>query len=329
MQSVGISGFPLLMGGSWNAPLTIESGDRTVTEGVVHCNKTSPGFFETLGARIVLGRDFDERDVLATDNSGSVRILGRRQQPMGYRSAIVNESFVKRYFRDRNPIGARVGIGNRPDTPVVHEIVGVVSTFRYRGLREADDQAYFPYFEGPVFGGGFYVRTRIDSAAAVSSIRAAVRQADPQLPVVELRTVDDQLDRVLANERLLATLATAFAGLAVLLAMIGLYGVTSFVVTRRTREIGIRLALGSSRRAALWLVLRDTAIMVMAGLAIALPAVWALGRLVQSQLFGLTALDGTTMAAAAFLIALVALGASALPAHRAASVSPTEALRYE
>jgi hypothetical protein len=248
---------------------------------------------------------------------------------MDFGVVIVNESFARRHFGDRSPLGTRIGIGNSPDTRADIEIVGVVRTFSYRGLREVDDQAFFPYFAGPVGGGGFYVRTRTASASAFPAMRAAVAQVDPRLTMADLRTVDDQLDRALANERLLAALATAFAGLAVLLAVVGLYGVTAFVVTRRTREIGIRLALGSSRSAALWLVLRDTAAMVAAGLAMALPAVWALGRLVESQLFGLTALDGGTIGAAAFLIALVALGASALPAHRAARVSPTAALRYE
>jgi ABC-type antimicrobial peptide transport system permease subunit len=160
-------------------------------------------------------------------------------------------------------------------------------------------------------------------------VRAALRQRDPQLPLIELRTIEDQLDRSLVNERLMATLASAFAVLAVVLAVAGLYGVTAFVVSRRTREIGIRLALGSSRRRALWVVLRDTAVMLAAGLAVALPAVWALGRLVESQLFGLRALDPGTIAAAIGVIALTALAASAVPARRAASVSPTEALRYE
>jgi ABC-type antimicrobial peptide transport system permease subunit len=156
-----------------------------------------------------------------------------------------------------------------------------------------------------------------------------VRQRDPLLPVIDLRTIEDQLDRVLVNERLMATLAAAFAVLAVALAVVGLYGVTAFVVSRRTREIGIRLALGSSRRRALWVVLRDTAVMLSAGLAVALPSVWALGRLVESQLFGVSALDAGTVAGAVALMALVALAASAVPARRAASVSPTEALRYE
>ena len=144
-----------------------------------------------------------------------------------------------------------------------------------------------------------------------------------------LRTVDDQLDRTLVNERLLAILSSVFASLATLLAVVGLYGVMSFVVSRRTREIGIRLALGASRGRTVWLVLRDTASMVAAGLAIALPAVWGLGRLIQSQLFGVAAMDGLTIAAAAALVALVALAASAITAHRAISVSPVEALRCE
>jgi predicted permease len=325
VQSAGISVAGLLSGGSWNGPLTIESGQRTVTDRAVHMNMVSPGFFETLGASMVMGRSFDERD----DRPPAAGTLGSDAGDLRFRSAIVNQSFARRYFDERSPLGARLGIGRRPDTRVDIEIVGVVSTFSYRGLRETDDQAFFPYFEGTGGGGGFYVRTRTASGAAFAAVREAVSRVDPSLTVAQLRTLDDQLDRSLANERLLASLATAFAGLALLLAVVGLYGVTAFVVTRRTREIGIRLALGSTRRAALWLVLRDTAVMVAAGLAIALPAVWALGRLVESQLFGLPALDGTTIAAASFLIALVALAASALPAHRAATVSPTEALRYE
>jgi len=248
---------------------------------------------------------------------------------LGFRSAIINDSLAKRYFGDRNPIGSRLGLGDGPDTRADIEIVGVVKTFSYRGLRAVDDQAFFPKFEGPVRGGGFWLRTRAPSQSAFSSIRAAVRQMDSTLPVTGLRTVDDQLDRTLVNERLLAILSSVFAGLATLLAVVGLYGVMSFVVSRRTREIGIRLALGASRGRTVWLVLRDTASMVAAGLTIALPAVWGLGRLIQSQLFGVAAMVWLTIAAAAALVALVALAASAIPAHRAISVSPIEALRCE
>jgi ABC-type antimicrobial peptide transport system permease subunit len=156
-----------------------------------------------------------------------------------------------------------------------------------------------------------------------------VRQVDPALVVGDLRTLDDQLDRALVNERLLATLASAFAALAVALAVVGLYGVTSFAVSRRTREIGIRLALGASRRSAFWFVLRDTAIMVAAGLGIAVPAVWALGRVVESQLFGVRFVDAMAVGGAVFLIGAVALAGSAVFVRRAASVNPVEALRCE
>jgi hypothetical protein len=276
---------------------------------------------------VVAGRGFDQRDV-RPEEQGSVTAPTNAQRAP-FRSAIVNESFVRRYLGGRDPIGARLGFGTGPQVQPSIEIVGVVTDFSYRGLREGDDQAFYPFFEDTISAATFYARTRTRSDAAFGVVRAALRQHDPQLPLIDLRTIEDQLDRSLVNERLMATLAGAFAVLAVALAVAGLYGVTAFVVSRRTREIGIRLALGSSRRRALWVVLRDTAVMLAAGLAVALPAVWALGRLVESQLFGLRALDPGTIAAAIGVIALTALAASAVPARRAASVSPTEALRYE
>jgi predicted permease len=295
---------------------TIESDRRFVTDRAAHNNAVSPGFFATLRAPLLAGRDFDERDARTGPDSA-------------FRHAIVNESFARRYFADRSPIGARLGFGNRPDTKTEMEIVGVVKTFSYRGLRETDDQVFVPILEGTFGGSNYYVRTRTRSERAFTWIRATARRLDPALPVEALRTLDAQLDRALANERLLAILATAFAALAVMLAVVGLYGVTSFVVTRRTREIGIRMALGATRRAALWLVLRDTAVMVGAGIAMALPAVWGLGRLIESQLFGVGALDGATTAAGAALVALAAGAASAVPARRASSLNPVEALRSE
>jgi predicted permease len=316
VEDAALSTAMLLDGGSWNMNATIESDRRFVTDRAAHNNAVSPGFFTTLRAPLLAGRDFDERDARTGPDSA-------------FRHAIVNESFARRYFADRSPIGARLGFGNRPDTKTEMEIVGVVKTFSYRGLRETDDQVFVPILEGAFGGSNYYVRTRTPSERAFASIRTAARRLDPALPVAALRTLDAQLDRSLANERLLAILATAFAALAVMLAVVGLYGVTSFVVTRRTREIGIRMALGATRRAALWLVLRDTAVMVGAGIAMALPAVWGLGRLIESQLFGVSALDGATTAAGAALVALAAGAASAVPARRASSLNPVEALRSE
>ena len=316
VERAGSSTATLLGGGSWNTSMTIQADRRFVTNRSVHINAISPGLFATLGTPVLGGRDFDDRDV-------------RTGPEAAFRHVIVNDSFARHYFGNRSPIGAMLGFGNRPDTRTEMEIVGVVKTFSYRGLRETDDQMFAAFREGEMGGTNYYVRTRVSSPRAFASIRAAVASLDPNLPVDELRTVDDQLDRALSNERLLAILASAFAALAVLLAVVGLYGVTSFVVTRRTREIGIRMALGATRRAALWLVVRDTGMLVIGGIAIALPAVWGLGRLVESQLFGVTALDARTMAAGAALVALAALAAAAVPARRASSLNPVEALRCE
>ena len=182
VESAGLSAAQLLGGGSWNTGLTVESERRFATDRSVHLNAISPGFFGSLGASFISGRDFEDRDSRDTNGGDD-----------SFRSAIVNESFAKRYFGDTRPVGARLGMGTKQDTRADIEIIGVVKTFSYRGLRETDDQAFFPYFESAISAGGFYVRTRIQSESAFSSIRAAVRQVDPSLPVTGLRTLDDQL----------------------------------------------------------------------------------------------------------------------------------------
>src|SRR5262249_20277025 len=181
------------------------------------------------------------------------------------------------------------------------EIVGVVPDFNYRGLREESEQAFFPFFEALIPGGAFYVKVRGAPQDALQSIRAIVHNADPGLPITNFRTLDEQVTRSLNTERILAVLSGVFGTIALLLSLVGLYGVMSFVVTRRTREIGIRMALGATEGSAIRLVLRDAGIMVAAGLAIAIPCVGVLGRLVESQLFGVRATDPRTVAQAMFL----------------------------
>jgi ABC-type antimicrobial peptide transport system permease subunit len=153
--------------------------------------------------------------------------------------------------------------------------------------------------------------------------------ADPALPVTYFRTLDEQVNRSLNTERLLATLSGGFGTLALLLSLVGLYGVMSFVVTQRTREIGIRLALGATRSSTVWLVLRDALVMITAAIAIALPCVWALGRLVESQLYDVKPTDPVAVATATLVLCSTALGAALIPARRASAVNPTEALRFE
>ena len=304
-----------LTGGSWNNAMTVQT-DRRIVTGNINLNAVTPGFFSTLDIRILAGRDFDARDSLPP---GAV----------GHRSAIVNEAFVKRYLAGRDPLGIHIGEGSGPDVKPDIVIVGVCANFNYRDLRDDSEQAFFPMFEGDDAGVTFYIQVRGAPAQAIPSIRRIVRQADPRLPILWFRTLDDQVNRSLATERLLAALSGSFGALALLLSLIGLYGVMSFVVTRRTREIGIRLALGATGASAVRLVLRDAVTMIATGMAIALPCVAALGRLVQSQLFGVTATDPATVAAAALVLASGALAAAFIPAWRASNVSPADALRLE
>jgi len=315
-EAVAVARFQLLTGGSWNNPMTIQSDMRRITDRDVNLNAISPGFFATLGTRIVAGRDFDERDSRPADEGGQ-------------RTAIVNEAFAKRYFEGRSPLGARICQGAGPDAKPNIEIVGVVADFSYRGLREESEQAYFPLSGNDGNGGHFYVKVRGTPEAAFQSMRTVIHNADPALPITYFRTLQEQVNRSLNTERMLATLSGAFGTLALLLSLVGLYGVMSFVVTQRTREIGVRLALGATRASALWLVLRDALMMIAAGTAIALPCVWALGRLVESQLFGVTPTEPSAIVGAMLLLASAAVAAALIPAHRASTVNPIDALRFE
>ena len=318
-RNSAVARFQLLTGGSWNNPMTIQTNQRVTTDRDVDLNAVTPGFFATLGTRIVAGRDFDEHDTLPVSDGGR-------------RTAIVNEAFVQRYFGGRSPLGALICQGSGPDAKPDIEVVGVVANISYRGLREQNEQAYFPILrEGRNFyeGGNFYVRVQGSPEAASASIRTILRNADPNLPVTYFRTLDEQVSRSLNTERMVAALSGSFGTLALLLSLVGLYGVMSFVVTQRTREIGIRVALGATRSATAWLVLRDALIMVTAGIGIALPCVWALGRLVESQLYDVKPTDPATIAAATLFLCFTALGAALIPARRASTVNPTEALRFE
>jgi putative ABC transport system permease protein len=307
---------PLLTGGSWNNQMIIQADRRIATDREVNLNAVTPGFFATLGARIVAGRDLDERDA-------------HRDTAAGRQVAVVNDALVARYLAGRNPIGVRIGLGSGPDVQPTIEIVGVVTTFSYRGLREESEQAFFPMLAGTDVGGTFYVKVRGTPEQAARSIQSIVHDTDPQLPIADFRTVDEQISRSLNTERILAVLSGAFGALALLLSLVGLIGVMSFVVTQRTREIGIRIALGARARSAVWLVLHDAIAMIAAGTAIALPCVAAFGRLVQSQLFGVTPTDPATIAATTLLLAAVTLGAALVPAYGASTVNPVDALRAE
>jgi|SRR5579872_856540 len=316
-RSAATARFAVLTGGHISNKVTMQTDRRTVTDGSINFNAVSPGFFATLGVRLVAGRDFDQRD-------------SRPPGEPGPHSAIVNQAFVKRYLAGRNPLGVLIARGGGASNVTPNSIiVGVVADMSYRGVRDQSEQVFFPLFNSDDTGATFYIKVRGASEQAIPSIRRLVREDDPRLPILWFRTLDDQVNRSLSTERLLAALSGSFGALALLLSLIGIYGVMSFVVTRRTREIGIRVALGATRASALRLVLRDAVTMIAWGVALALPCVAALGKLVQSQLFGVTATDPATITAAAMVLAAGALAAAFVPAWGASNVSPTDALRLE
>jgi putative ABC transport system permease protein len=318
IDRAGLAGHTLLSGGSWNMFLTIDDklrGRRT-TDRLVHLTPVSPGFFTALGTRLIAGQDFPEK---APDFT----------KDRSYRTAIVNAAFARRYFGDASPIGHFIGFGTRPDTKTSVEIVGVVADFSYRGIREETEQAFFPFLDIPWSGATYYVRTQGKPEHAFATIRATIGKLDSTLPILSLRTIDDQIDRSLTTERMMASLLTSFGAIALLLSVTGLYGVMSFVVTQRTREIGVRLALGATRGNAMWLVLRDALVMIVSGTTIALCGSWAVGRVVSGLLYDVAPADVPTILFATSVLAIVALGAAMVPAWRASSVSATEALRAE
>jgi len=315
-QSSAVARWGLLTGGSWNNPMTIQATQRITTDHDIHLNAITPGFFPTLGIKIIAGRNFDQRD-------------SRPAGEAGERSAIVNEAFVKRYLGGRNPLGVRICQGSGPDAKPNIEVIGVVSDFSYRGLREESEQAYFSFLENEGSGGTFYVRVRGTPEGALRSLGAIVHGADPALPMANFRTVEEQVNRSLNTEHLLATVSGSFGALALLLSLVGLYGVMSFVVTQRTREIGIRLALGAKRSATMWLVVRDALVMIVSGIGIGLPFVWALGRWVEAQLYDVKPMDPAAIIVAILVLGSAAVGAALVPAHRASAVNPTDALRIE
>ena len=323
-QASAIARVQLLLGGAWNNSLTIQGRERFVTDREVQFNGVTPGFFATLGARIVAGRDFNEHDsldVARVNQSLPVSESGRRV-------VIVNEAFAKRYFEGRNPLGALVCMGARPDAKPDTEIIGVVENISYRSVREQWEQAYYP-IGAELSGSNFYVKFRGTPESAFQSIRAILHNADPALPITYFRTLDEQVNRSLNTERMLAALSSSFGTLALLLSMVGLYGVISFVVNQRAREIGIRLALGATRVSTIWLILRDAVVMIAVGTAIALPCVRGLGRLVESQLYDIKPTDPVTIFAATLVLCSTALGAALIPARRASRLNPTDALRVE
>jgi predicted permease len=314
VASVALSTMPILRGYAWQNAILGKDFEGTPIEQQPVLSQVDPNYFATLGIPLIAGRAFTPQDVAPTDR------------------AVVNESFAREYFPGRNPIGQRFGLVDdmRTVTPTT-EIIGVIADKKYRDLRETPPpQAYFPYLEGgDIRGMTVYVRTQADPRGFEDALRERLREFDPHVPVVRLETVNEQIGFSLRTERLVASLSAVFGGVATLLAVIGLYGVMAYAVLRRTREIGIRIALGALRSDVIRMVMREAILLVGIGLACGIALALALAGLIRSQLYGLNSRDPLTFIGAAIVLVSAAGFAGLIPALRASGVDPTTALRQE
>ncbi|HET8921514.1 MAG TPA: ABC transporter permease [Candidatus Acidoferrum sp.] len=326
VQSVGLASMRILEDNEWDSSMSVEgfTPAKPDEHAEPYMNSISPNYFATMGVPILAGRDF-------TMNDNRVVKHGPEVWNWVPTAVMINEKFAKKYFPGRNPVGLHLGFGTDPGTPTDMEVIGVVRDFKYTNLRdEIPEQAYVPYL-GDRFLGGMtvYLRTSVDPNLLISTVRSKVRDLDPNLPVYAMRTTEVQIKNSLSAERLIASLSAVFGFLATLLAVIGLYGVMAYIVSQRTREVGIRMALGAARGNVIWLVMREVLLLVAIGVAAGAIASLALTRVVQSQLFGLTPHDPLTLGLATSALALVASAAGYIPALRASRLDPMAALRYE
>jgi predicted permease len=305
---------PLISDSDRGSNVTVE-GEPPALAGSRHVmrNGIGSGHFSNLGIPLLKGREFSRAD--ATDSP---------------KVAIVNGAFAKTFFPGTDPLGRHMKFGG-PSGPLNMEIIAVVKDSHHSAIREeVQPFVYIPYSQEQNVGAlTFYVRTAQDPIILATSVRKIVSELDSSLPITDLRSFDQQIDRQLAPDRLIATLAGIFGALAALLAAIGIYGLLAYTVTQRTREIGVRMALGATAQLVGGLILKDVAILMGTGVLLGLPLAYALGRLIDSLLFGAKAFGLLGISSALALLLLVALAASYFPVRRAAAVDPMVALRYE
>ena len=282
----------------------------------IDCQSVLPDYFRTMGIRLIKGRDFNARDDL-------------NARPV----AIINETLARRFFPNEDPIGKRIrpDITAGPGDPPMREIIGVVSDVRYRSLTaDVPPEVYMPYPQFTISTGMWIaLRTDVDPRGLIIAARTEVQALDKELPVFEVKTLDQYVRGAVAHPRFNALLLLLFAGVALLLTAVGLYGVISYSVTQRTHEIGVRRALGAQTHDVLKLVVKQGMKLTMIGVLLGLGGALTLTRLLQTLLFGVSATDPLTFAVIVLLLIAVALVACWVPARRAAKVDPMTALRFE
>jgi predicted permease len=299
--------------GSWTSPaFSREQPDVSPDRDSLRNNIVGPDFFAAMGIPLVQGRGFGPQDTASSQ-----------------KVAVVSESMAQLFFPSGSPVGKRFGIDG-PDSTEAIEVIGVVKDAKYGDLTEtASPIAYYPYSQLPDVLGNLVVRFSGPASAVVPQVRQTIKQINRNLPIDDVVTLSDHVGRSLVQQKLVARLASFFGLLALLLACVGLYGVMSYGVARRTNEIGIRMALGAQNLSVLWLVLREALLLVVIGLVAGVLASLALTKTAESLLYELKPNDPLTIALATFVLTAVALIAGYLPARRAARVDPMVALRDE
>jgi predicted permease len=318
VRAVGLSNPPMLSGGVSSTGAFVQGrtytpADVNGSENEIYIVVVSPSFFETLNIPVLVGRGFTPRDV-----TGAPLV------------AVINETAAKKFFPGGSPIGRR--FGTSPEESGKLEVVGVLRDIRYNSVRDpAPPTMYVPYLQSSRLRNGavIEVRTAGDPLAMMGAIREAVRQVDPDLPLLDMTTQLEQVERRFLQEKVFAQAYALFGGMALLIAAVGLFGLMSYSVARRTNEIGIRMALGAQGADVLRLVMRESMVLVAAGVAIGLIVAVAASRVVATLLFGLAPTDAVTMAVAMIVMMAVSAFAGYLPARRASRVDPIVALHYE
>jgi predicted permease len=299
--------------GSWNTPIFV-AGYAGTPENDVNHNIVGNGYFSTMQISLLAGRSFGPQDT-----------------PTSQKVAIISESMARKLFPKGSPIGRHYGYLDASHASDL-EVIGVMKDVKFRDLEEAADKNmldYLPTAQSPGYQQDFEVRYTGDLGAAVTAVQHAIHEIDPHLPISNVTTLDEQVARSYTDQRVIAQLSTFFGLLAIFLSAIGIYGLMSYVVSRRTNEIGIRMALGAERMHVRWLVMREVLVLVAIGIAIGVPAALLSSKLVASMLFGLSATDAASLLAAAAVMLAIAALAGYLPARRASRIDPMVALRYE
>ena len=315
VSSIAMAMVPVLAGDNWGNSLAVEgfqAGPDTNTN--ASYNSIGPGYFKTMGIPLIAGREFTRADALGTP-----------------KVAIVNQAFARKFNLGDHPLGKRFGEGGGPGTKFDIEIVGLAQDAKYSEVKQAIPPQYFmAYRQGDRLGyGNFYIRTVTPPEQMLSTIPAVMRKLDASLPLGDVKTMETQVRQNVAEDRVISTLSFAFAILATVLAAVGLYGVLAYTVAQRTREFGLRMALGADGGDVRGLVMKQVMWMAVIGGMIGLAAAIGIGRVAKSLLFEMTGYDPLVLTGATIALAIVAIGAGLLPALRASKIDPMTALRYE